>query len=293
MYNNEKTIEGTLEHVVSQTQSFSEVIIVDNGSDDQSRALVQAFCERYPYMRLLLCSEKGVSSARNMGIEAAQNPYLSFLDADDIVKPTYVSEIEQAILQNPKGNLFHFNFYHQFKNGIINPNLYFLNEQPMYLGKDFMNETRSRFSFEAKHMVWSFVFQKSFLDQHQLRFDSDVKLFEDILFLQQVWECQPTIVIVDRVLLTYRYTGDSMTNSMHQEMVEQALSQLVIKSKPDQYRYFKQFTSRLLNQKRYVRFWDSVLLEEKMSSLGYALTYWYYRVAWIKMRILKKCKIKK
>ena len=212
MYNSAKTIEATLQSVLNQTHPFSEVLVVDNGSQDESCQIVSLFSEQYTFIKLLHCTKQGVSAARNMGLDSARCDYICFLDSDDIIEPIYVETIENAIFNKPNSEMYHFNFYHQFKNGTIKENQYFLNDKDLYTGNEFMEQTLKRFSFEAKHMVWTFVFQKTFLDINQLRFNEDMKIFEDILFLHQVWEKSPRIVVLQNTLLTYSWNNKSLTN---------------------------------------------------------------------------------
>jgi glycosyltransferase involved in cell wall biosynthesis len=81
LYNKEKYIRRTLESVIRQTFSDFEVIIVDDGSTDNSVKVVESFDD--PRIRLNRQANGGVSSARNLGIDVAKGRYIAFLDADD------------------------------------------------------------------------------------------------------------------------------------------------------------------------------------------------------------------
>lgn len=292
MYNSAKTIEATLHSVVNQTLQFTEVIVVDNGSDDSSIQIVSQFCEKYSYIQLLHCEIRGVSAARNMGIEYAKCAYISFLDADDILEPIYVETIENAISNNPSSDMYHFNFYHQFKNGIIKENPYFLSNQEEYTGTTFMEQTLKRFSFEAKHMVWTFAFKKAFLDTYQLRFNKNMKIFEDILFLHNVWEKSQSITVLKNTLLTYNWNRESLTNKNEvKNDVKGSLEALYnsVYGKPVRMEYVKKLSSRLLDRKSYCQFWAKNRNENTSKlSIEYGVYSMYYTVLKLKRRRVHK-----
>lgn len=257
MYNSEKTIDMTLESVVNQTHPFSEVIVVDNGSNDKSTQIVKKYCLKYPYIRLVHCSESGVSFARNRGIDEMKSEYLSFLDADDVLDLKYVEIMEKFISENSSGDIYHFNFKQQFKNGIIKTNPYFLKNQKCYRGEVFLTETLMQFSFEAKHMVWTFIFKKQFLDTYYFRFDGNIPIFEDILFLHQTWRKAQHIFVLDVELITYLYAENSLTNTLYNQRVIDSLK--VLKNQmltTQQQRYLKQLSMRCLTRQEFVEIWN-------------------------------------
>jgi glycosyltransferase involved in cell wall biosynthesis len=99
MYNAEKWIQSTINFAINQ-EHLLELIVVDDGSYDQSRRIVQNLLPKYPKLKLYWHNEnKGPGAARNFGILLAQGEYISFLDADDaMLDNRFVSPIE--ILQS-------------------------------------------------------------------------------------------------------------------------------------------------------------------------------------------------
>lgn len=79
-YNRAGVLPRALDSVLSQTSPASEVILVDDGSTDETRELIQA---HYPEIRYIYQDNKGVSTARNTGIRHASGEWLAFLDSDD------------------------------------------------------------------------------------------------------------------------------------------------------------------------------------------------------------------
>lgn len=87
-YNLETHIREGVESVLSQTvgDRISEIIVVDDGSNDRSRAIIADLASRHPLVKPLFQENGGASSARNTGIAAATQSYIAFLDGDDVWK---------------------------------------------------------------------------------------------------------------------------------------------------------------------------------------------------------------
>ena len=83
-YNAAAFIESTLISVIGQTYRNLEIVVVDDGSTDETAAIVSGFAERNPRIRLLKQQNAGLSAARNLGIRAAVGEYIANLDADDV-----------------------------------------------------------------------------------------------------------------------------------------------------------------------------------------------------------------
>ncbi len=88
VYNMAACLRGSVSSVLRQTFSSFELILVNDGSDDGSLKICRAACKKDRRVRLISCPEnRGVSHARNLGIEAAKGKYLCFQDADDLMHP--------------------------------------------------------------------------------------------------------------------------------------------------------------------------------------------------------------
>lgn len=90
--NREKEIEECIHSVVCQSYENWELLIIDNGSSDTTVELCRKLAAQEPRIRLL-DAPRGVSRARNAGIEAAQGQYLFFLDSDDVIHPSLLETL--------------------------------------------------------------------------------------------------------------------------------------------------------------------------------------------------------
>lgn len=88
MYNSEKYIEESIQSVINQTYFLWELIIIDDGSKDQSVNIVEKYAKADKRVKLVKSKKNlGVAKARNQGIKLAQGRYIAFLDSDDIWLP--------------------------------------------------------------------------------------------------------------------------------------------------------------------------------------------------------------
>ena len=110
LYNKEKAIVRTLESVINQTVHPDEIIVVNDGSKDNSLNVVQEYTRglKIADCRLQILSKPngGVSSARNMGIREAKGDYVALLDGDDLWKPNYLEEQINLIRDFPEAAMW-------------------------------------------------------------------------------------------------------------------------------------------------------------------------------------------
>lgn len=91
-YNGSRFISETIDSVLSQTYSNWEMIIVDDGSTDNSAEIVELYSKKDGRIRLIRQVNGGSAEARNHGIREAQGQYIALLDSDDLWKPEFLSE---------------------------------------------------------------------------------------------------------------------------------------------------------------------------------------------------------
>lgn len=107
LYNSSSTIENALNSVGQQSHAPLEIIVVDDGSTDDSAAKVEAFAATHPklFINLIRKANGGVSTARNAGMKAAKGDYIALLDADDEWLPQKLSLQMEILAQHPEIDL--------------------------------------------------------------------------------------------------------------------------------------------------------------------------------------------
>ena len=87
VYNTKQYICGCVSSVLKQTFTNLELILIDDGSSDGSREICRSLCEKDKRIRFKSQEHKGVSAARNAGLDMARGHYIFFLDSDDLIHP--------------------------------------------------------------------------------------------------------------------------------------------------------------------------------------------------------------
>lgn len=111
LYNKAPYVVKALRSVMSQTFREFEVIIIDDGSTDQSYEVAQNFILQTTNFKLHTQPNQGVSTARNNGVKLAQYPYVCFLDADDWWAPTFLDEMKALIEEFPDAGIYGTSYY--------------------------------------------------------------------------------------------------------------------------------------------------------------------------------------
>lgn len=104
LYNKELYIERSISSVLNQTFKNFELIVVDDGSTDNGPNIVKNILDKRIY--LIQQENKGVSSARNKGIDASKYEFIAFLDADDEWKPEFLETILKLVNKYPDAGAY-------------------------------------------------------------------------------------------------------------------------------------------------------------------------------------------
>ena len=100
VYNVQMYLNRCVQSIVDQTYSNLEILLVDDGSTDESYSLMKTWKEKDPRIRLLQKTNGGLSDARNYGIQRAQGEYFAFIDSDDFIRPAMIGTLLEAMLEN-------------------------------------------------------------------------------------------------------------------------------------------------------------------------------------------------
>ncbi|AFY54576.1 glycosyl transferase [Rivularia sp. PCC 7116] len=100
-YNASEYLSETINSVLSQTFPDFELLVIDDGSTDNTTDIVRDFCQRDSRMRLISQKNQGVSVARNTGIKMAQGEFIAFIDSDDLWMPNKLAMHVQHLRANP------------------------------------------------------------------------------------------------------------------------------------------------------------------------------------------------
>lgn len=176
IYNAEKTIRKCVDSILHQTHSQFELLLIDDGSDDASGGICDEYAQQDKRIRVFHQINHGVSSARNVGIDAASNDWILFADADDTVNPEWISRFNTAIVSNTGDSddcLFVQDAIFCSADG---------KSVPLY-GDIVFNSIESFLSYTSWGYLWNKCFSANRIRTKNISFDTDICVFEDELFV--------------------------------------------------------------------------------------------------------------
>ncbi len=219
VYNGEKYIKETLNSVLQSIYQNLEVLIINDGSTDNSREI----CERYQQKdsRIVIYDQKncGVVSARNNGVSKATGDYLCFCDQDDIVDPMcYVKQIER--MQQDKSDLCMCSVGRSIDGKY---SAFEVSEDACYEGMDILEQLLYPLLFNGfapliqmgeknryPH-IWSCMFRANFWKTHQIQFRKYVHFEDDLLVKTQALASAARVSTIAHIGYYWRVNLNSET----------------------------------------------------------------------------------
>lgn len=213
-YNRENLIASTLESVLTQTYSNWECIIVDDGSTDNSEAIVNSFAikdERFRFLHRPSNRPKGPNAARNFGIENSVGEYILSLDSDDWILPEHLKMKLKIFENNPKLDMILSKtiLVDNFRNIIGYENRTKLSAN---LLEDFITLKTSWYMHDT---MW----KKSFLQGKKLYNEDLLKWLDRDFHIRRLVE-RPSIYLLNEYLSLYRIHENSNSSNSNVEVME-------------------------------------------------------------------------
>lgn len=210
-YNAARYLPKLLESVLGQTDDDWEMLLIDDGSEDNTKTVVDSYLEN-PRIRYYYQTNKGVSSARNNGISKARGECVTCVDADDWLDIHFVELFKKLSIADV--NICGYReVYNDGEYREISPT----SLQYSYFPLDDYTVRNSFF-----RTPWAVVFRRNFLKSCNLIFPETLAWGEDTMFLLYATMAANSILFVPNVLYNYRFTGEGLTNSIkrHSNMLQ-------------------------------------------------------------------------
>lgn len=213
LYNVEKYITACLESVLAQDLQDFELILVDDGSADESVKTAKSVLEGTDVRWQILQKENGgQSSARNLGLKKAAGEYVVFLDSDDVVSPDFLSRLSAAISEDTD---FSFCAFRYVKEQIPCTDD---DERVIAFGKPELIDAflKRTISF----VVPSMMFRRDFLLKNDLFFREEIRYSEDQLFIWEViFKAEKSTYLPRKMYGYYLRERSIMTGSPYDKIV--------------------------------------------------------------------------
>lgn len=200
LYNKQDSIQQTIDSVLKQTFTHFELIVVDDGSVDNSFKIVSLIEDR----RIILIHQenKGVCAARNKGIEVAQHQYIAFLDGDDVWTPDYLQEQVNLISDFPLAALWGVNFSPLSKGQTVCLLTGLPNGYRGYVENYFKLKRVSDLFCSSSVVVKKEAFDKAGLFDERIKYSEDIDMWYRIIL-------NFPVVFYDKVMVLYRQDAEN------------------------------------------------------------------------------------
>ena len=207
-YNVEGYIEKCLDTLVNQTLEDIEIILVNDGSKDNSILIAKKFLENYPKKIFYLEKENGgLSDARNFGIPYAKGEYIAFLDSDDYVEKNMYEEM-YALAKKENSDMVQCNFYWEY----IDKNKKKIGDVQKYSNK---KELITKGRVEA----WNKLIKREILENEEIRFPKGLR-YEDVEFTYKLAPYLEKVSFIDKPFIHYIQRQNSISNSQNEKTAE-------------------------------------------------------------------------
>lgn len=239
LYNAENYIVETINSVLREIPDNVEVIIVNDGSTDNSVALIKSkFSLQLNLGKLLLLEQpnSGVSVARNTGINNSKGDYITFVDADDLLFEDYYTSVF-SVINNAAPDIIDIGFRKFSDQADLKSNrdIFTYDKFGALKTSEVINNVFARAVFYS----WARIIKKTVLGD--LGFPAGVNYCEDMIFLYQLYQKSETIYHIDKALYAYRDNPEGATRNMKPDYLEAmlALYQKLLKDNRPEISYLK------------------------------------------------------
>lgn len=215
VYNAEKYVGSSIESLLQQSYDDFEIVLVDDGSSDDSGSICDGYAERDSRIRVLHKPNGGVSSARNMGLDVARGEWIAFLDADDWFTP---DTFERCRPYMDDYDIIRFSITDVWANG---------RRRNRRLRKaENRDESVSQVLGHRSIIgMGGTIYRRELIERHGVRFSCDITYGEDWLFLGTLlYHSRKVKTLSDAWCYLYnRYNETSCTNSLNGAKLIQSL----------------------------------------------------------------------
>lgn len=195
VYNAEKTLNETINSVINQNYDNYELIIIDDGSDDNSKKIIEKYLKnkKITYIYQL---NSGVSSARNKAIEYAKNDFIIFIDSDDMLCDDALNICNKKI-NEVNADIYSFGYQKNMNKKIEDLCV------RTFETKNFAQYMEVLYSNYLFNQLWNKVYKRKIIKEKNIKFDESISIAEDLKF--NLHYCKNSSVYANDSKTIYKY----------------------------------------------------------------------------------------
>lgn len=223
-FNAEKYLSQCVDSIRQQTFKDFELWIIDDGSIDDTGKIAEEYSRIDCRINFKRQENKGVSSARNYGLDCCSGEFVCFVDSDDLLEPTYLQDLYTAIGEDQDSSVCGFSYFGCPEEQII----------AVIPAKSTLSLEESIIDFydlnkkEKQRYLWNRLLRRSLIERFHIRFDEDIFLKEDGLFLIRfLCSSGKNVSGVNKDLYHYRQNAESIMGTVKQKFNKKQLSNII------------------------------------------------------------------
>ena len=207
VYNADKYIEKCIESIISQDRNKFEIIVVDDGSTDNTGIICDKYSNKYSNIKVFHTENKGVSRARNLGLSEAIGDYILFVDADDWVTSDYIDVISNEI----EGvDLLFFSNNRVIDEKIIKQSYGDAYAENRVETEELILNIKKQ-KYEYFGFTWNKCFNRNIISKNNILFVNDLSVREDEVFTNTYCSYINSIKFIKKILYNYREQTTGLT----------------------------------------------------------------------------------
>ena len=225
-FNIDKFLVACLNSIIDQISSNVEIIIVDDGSTDETGEIANQFAYHYDNIKVIHQTNQGVSAARNKGLLESKGQYIWFVDGDDIINTHSIKFLIYTINKYQTDIVFF--SYEEFFNKLKKIQIAKLRITDVCTNNEFISRLPVLIKEEVlTYSPWSKIVKRKLLLEHDILFDTNLTYSEDYYWNYQVFKVIDTFAHTDQVLYFYRKSrAQSATTQLSVSHLQSALQAL-------------------------------------------------------------------
>ena len=207
VYQVEKYIAQCIESVLNQTFQDFELILVDDGSKDQSGIICDSYAAKDDRIIVIHTENRGAAAARNIGLDHASGRYITFLDGDDYLAENMIARLHEVI-EHSEYDMVVCDFLNILSDEKDNFSLHLRDME--INGREVLAHCKNQKNYGVWTVVWNKIYKREVLEN--LRFPEG-KYFEDEIFSDQLYLRCDIIRVIPEVLCLHRVLSSSTMNT--------------------------------------------------------------------------------
>lgn len=206
VYNNHNTLGRCIKSVLAQNINDCEIIIVDDGSTDNSGLLADEWAKKDKRITVIHKSNGGLSDARNRGLEIVKADYITFIDSDDELEPDTLKPLMDILYNHTEYDILEYSVLQRV--GHSDECYMNLGNKVYYKAIDWLAENGCSHCW-----MWNKIFKKELFNN--LRFPLNLRRFEDMWMICELFKRNPVIATTSHGTYKYYWNPNGLMASMN------------------------------------------------------------------------------